>query len=223
MERLKAFVRLNQAVVVVATVIVGLAWLAFPFLIGLNGVAGVGLALLVFGTTLGVYRLLTGPQAAWHERLALGRLSLSALAGLIAVALVIQAVPYGWDRSNPPVTAEPAWDSPQTRELVVRACFDCHSNEVDYPWYSRIAPMSWAVQLHVDQGRSEVNYSEWDKPQDEADESAETVIDGEMPPAYYTRFTHSDARLTEAELRQLIDGLEATFGYHDGDERDEDD
>lgn len=142
---------------------------------------------------------------------------------LVVVGLAIQAVPFGRDRSNPPVTAEPAWDSPRTRELVVRACFDCHSNEVSYPWYSRVAPMSWAVQLHVDAGRSEVNYSEWDKPQKEADESAETVIDGEMPPAYYTRFAHSEARLGQAELRDLIAGLEATFGSEDRDDREDDD
>ncbi len=83
--------------------------------------------------------------------------------------------------------------------------------------------MSWAVQLHVDEGRSKVNYSEWDKPQEEADESAETVIDGEMPPAYYTRFTHSEARLSEAELQDLIAGLKATFGSENGHEGEADD
>jgi len=104
----------------------------------------------------------------------------------------------------------------------VRACFDCHSNEVDYPWYSRIAPASWAVQLHVEQGRDKVNYSEWDRPQEKADESAETVEDGEMPPTYYTLLTHDAARLTDAERQDLIDGLIATFGT-EGDEHEEDD
>jgi hypothetical protein len=221
-ERLKSFVRLNQAVIVAAGLMLGLAWVTFPILIGLNGVVGVVLGGLVIVAAFGIYRLVTGPHVVWHERLAPGRMAFSGVVGLLAVGLAIQLIPFGWDRSNPPVTAEPNWDSPETRELVVRACFGCHSNEVDYPWYSRVAPMSWAVQLHVDEGRSEVNYSEWDKPQKEADESAETVIEGEMPPPYYTRFAHPEARLSDAELQRLIDGLEATFGSEDDDERGED-
>jgi hypothetical protein len=220
-ERLKSFVRLNRAAVVTAAITVGLAWVAFPFLIGLNGVVGAVLAGLVIAAAFGIYRLLTGTDVAWHEQLAPGRLAFSAIAGLVVVGLAIQVIPFGWDRSNPPVTAEPNWDSPRTRGLVVRACFDCHSNEVDYPWYSKVAPMSWAVQLHVDRARSEVNYSEWDKPQDEADESAEAVIDGEMPPAYYTRFAHPEARLSDVQLQQLIAGLETTFASGDGDEGEE--
>ncbi len=140
---------------------------------------------------------------------------------LIVVGLAIQAVPYGRDHTNPPITGEPAWDSPVTRDLTVRACFDCHSNEVEYPWYSQIAPVSWAVQAHIDSGRSKVNYSEWDQPQKKADKSAETVIDGEMPPAYFTRFTHAEARLTETERQQLIDGLLATFGGEGGGDDDD--
>ncbi len=223
MRQLSAFVGSNRGAVMVAIVGSAVAWFAFPFLIGLNGGVGVSLVLLVVVVTVGVYRLLSGPHVAWRQRLARGRLAVSTVAGIVVVALAIQAVPFGWDRSNPPVTAEPDWDSARTRELVVRACFDCHSNEVEYPWYSRVAPMSWAVQLHVDQGRAEVNYSEWDRPQDEAEESAETVIDGEMPPAFYTRFAHSDARLTDAELEELIAGLEATLGSEDREEREEDD
>ena len=62
------------------------------------------------------------------------------LAGLF---LAIQFVPYGRDHSNPPVIGEPTWNSPETRALAVRACFDCHSNETVWPWYSNIAPVSW--------------------------------------------------------------------------------
>jgi hypothetical protein len=51
------------------------------------------------------------------------------LGGMVALALLIQLVPYGRDHTNPPVRLEPAWDSPQTRALAVRACYDCHSNE----------------------------------------------------------------------------------------------
>ena len=98
-----------------------------------------------------------------------------------------------------------------------------HSNEGVYPWYSTVAPMSWAVELHVEQGRAAVNYSEWDQAQKEADESAETVIDSDMPPTYYTPLTHSEARLTEAETWALIEGLEATFGTSDHEDSEDDD
>ena len=63
----------------------------------------------------------------------------------MGVLLIIQFVPYGRDHTNPPVIAEPAWDSPQTRALFFRACADCHSNETKWPWYSTIAPASWLI------------------------------------------------------------------------------
>ena len=67
--------------------------------------------------------------------------------GTVAVGLVaIQFVPYGHNHTNPPVTREPIWDSPQTRELAARACFDCHSNQTDWRWFTNVAPISWYVQ-----------------------------------------------------------------------------
>lgn len=57
-----------------------------------------------------------------------------------AVLMAIQVVPFGREHSNPPVTGEPAWSSPRTRELMVNACYSCHSNEVEWPWYSNVAP-----------------------------------------------------------------------------------
>lgn len=132
------------------------------------------------------------------------------MAALVGLLLVIQVVPYGRDHTNPPVVAEPAWDSPQTRELAVVACFDCHSNETVWPWYSNVAPLSWLVQFDVDEGREHLNYSEWNRRQ-EADESAETIREGSMPPAQYL-ITHPSARLSDQELQTLADGFAATFG-----------
>jgi hypothetical protein len=136
------------------------------------------------------------------------------LAAVLGGFLVIQLVPYGRDHDNPPVVAEPSWDSAQTRELAVRACFDCHSNETVWPWYSNVAPVSWLVQRDVDEGREELNYSEWNRPQ-EAEESAETVLEGSMPPRSYL-LTHSEARLTDADLETLANGLAATVGGQAG-------
>jgi len=134
-----------------------------------------------------------------------------ALIGAIVVFLLIQLVPYGRDHDNPPITGEPDWDSPRTVELAQTACFDCHSNETEWPWYSNIAPVSWLVYRDVVEGRDALNWSEWDREQEEAEESAETVEEGEMPPRIFT-ITHPEARLSEAEKAELIDGLEATFG-----------
>jgi hypothetical protein len=125
---------------------------------------------------------------------------------------LIQLVPYRV--SNPPVTGEPKWDSPRTRALVVASCFDCHSNQTRTPWYGKVAPVSWWLTNHVEDGRAAVNYSEWDKPQGEgARKSAKAVRDGSMPPSYYTWFgLHSGAKLTPAQRDELIAGLVKTFG-----------
>jgi hypothetical protein len=136
---------------------------------------------------------------------------IGAIVLVILIALgAIQFVPYGRSHTNPPVRAEPAWDTPRTRALAVRACFDCHSNETRWPWYSNLAPLSWQVQNHVEEGRDALNFSIWDRQQ-EGDDAAETVAEGSMPPRYYT-FTHSGVRLSLVEKEQLIEGLIQTFG-----------
>jgi hypothetical protein len=149
-----------------------------------------------------------------------GRVGFAAigLAGVLTFAL-IQLVPYGRDHSNPPGTGEPAWATPETRELMVNACFSCHSNEVEYPPYASIAPVSWMVQRHVDEGREAVNYSDFATDRGEAEESIEVIEEGEMPPGYFTRFgLHPDANLSQAEMDVLIAGLRSTPGMsEDGD------
>lgn len=136
---------------------------------------------------------------------------------LVAAFVAIQFVPYGRDHTNPPITGEPSWSSPRTRELMVNACFGCHSNEVQWPWYSNIAPISWAVVDHVQEGREEINYSEFTTNADEADDTTEVILDGSMPPGYYTIFgLHPEANLTDAEVAELVAGLQATPGLTEG-------
>jgi mono/diheme cytochrome c family protein len=135
------------------------------------------------------------------------------LTGLLLLVAAAQLVPYGRDHDNPPVAAEPPWDTPTTRELARRACFDCHSNETQWPWYSNIAPLSWLIQRDVDEGRDELNWSEWG-PDEEGDEGAETVIEGSMPPDTYS-LLHPEARLSDQEIDALVAGLQATFGSDD--------
>lgn len=132
---------------------------------------------------------------------------LAIVAGLALVALLaIQLVPYGRNHTNPPITKEPPWDSPQTRELAVRACFDCHSNETVWPWYTNVAPASWLIQHDVEEGRSQLNFSEWDKPQREARNAGREVQRGNMPDPKYLPL-HPTARLTDQEKQALIQGL----------------
>lgn len=132
------------------------------------------------------------------------------VAMLTAGFVLIQLLPIGKDYTNPPVVREPAWDSPQTREVAMAACGDCHSNETIWPAYSKIAPISWLVANHVEEGRSKLNFSEWNHPQ-EADEAAAIVNEGEMPLAYY-KIMHKGSQLTSAEKDALVKGLLATFG-----------
>ncbi len=134
--------------------------------------------------------------------------SLLVLAGLL---IVIQAVPYGRAHNNPPVMAEPQWDSATTRSLAVAACYDCHSNEVVWPWYTNIAPVSWLATRDVDEGRDKLNFSEWNTGDQETDEMAEVIESGEMPPIYYG-WMHPAARLTNDQIQLLISGLEASVG-----------
>ena len=82
--------------------------------------------------------------------------------GVLAVIFIlIQFIPV--DRTNPPVTREVAWDSAETARIARRACYDCHSNETVWPWYSNIAPASLLVASDVRDGRSYLNFSEWDQ------------------------------------------------------------
>lgn len=131
-------------------------------------------------------------------------LSLVILAGLVVFGLV-QLVPYGRNHSNPPVTKEPSWDA-QTRAIAQKACFDCHSNETVWPWYSNIAPFSWLIQYDVEKGRNNLNFSEWGRW--ETDEIGEVVAEGEMPPTQYI-LMHPEARLDDAQRQSLIQA----FGY----------
>lgn len=134
---------------------------------------------------------------------------------IIAIPLVgfilIQLIPYGRNHINPPVVAEPKWDSPRTKELAQRACFDCHSNETIWPWYSSIAPGSWLIYRDVIEGRRRMNFSDWNNSAGRANEAPEIVMEGEMPPFQYL-LIHKNAILSSAEKEELAKGLTATLG-----------
>lgn len=127
-------------------------------------------------------------------------------AGVVVAAFALaQLLPV--ERANPPVESEvPA--TPEARALLVRACFDCHSNQVVWPWYSRVAPVSWLVAKDVREGRDELNFSTWtrydaNKQRKLLKESLKEVDEGEMPLFAYL-LAHPDARLAAAD-RDLLE------------------
>jgi hypothetical protein len=140
---------------------------------------------------------------------------------VLGVGVLIQLVPYGWSHSNPPVTQDARWPSEEAREVAVTACYDCHSNETEWPVYSYLAPMSWLVRRDVEVGRDELNFSTWDQDDNDAHDAAETVEEGSMPPSQYLTL-HAGARLSDEEEQVLIAALEALDeggGGGDGDDR----
>jgi len=146
-----------------------------------------------------------------HEKKNIARVALAVIAVILVLAFLIQLIPYGRNHTNPAVIAEPKWDGPKTKEIAQRACYDCHSNETAWPWYTNIAPFSWLVQNDVDEGRRALNFSEWDRPQRRVDEVSRIVLEGEMPPGIYL-LMHPSARLSPAEANQLAQGLVNTIG-----------
>lgn len=131
------------------------------------------------------------------------KIALGVLVAILVAQMVRPAI------TNPAVVAEPHWDSRQTREIVRRACFDCHSNETVSPWYAQVAPFRWLIAHHVSEGRENLNFSD---PTSEYDLAAmvKEIRHGEMPTWDY-KLIHASARLTDSERDSLVAGLKATF------------
>lgn len=132
---------------------------------------------------------------------------------LLVLAVVgIQLVPV--ERPNPPV--ERVIRAPADVDSVLRrACWDCHSNQTEWPWYSHVAPVSWYVAHDVEDGREHLNFTEWpEDPEEIRDligEIGEQVESGAMPPTSF-RLMHPEARLDEETRQLLIDWSMASGG-----------
>ena len=97
--------------------------------------------------------------------------------------------------------------------MLHAACYDCHSSETRWPWYSHIAPMSWLIAGDVKAGREHLNLSEWPAADPRRavkwlDRMSDEISSGEMPLLKYTKI-HADARLTEIQCKELTDWLDA--------------
>lgn len=142
------------------------------------------------------------------------------LIALGLILLVMQA--FRIDTTNP--TSAPEKDfltvtnTPAELATVIRtSCYDCHSNEVKYPWYTQIAPVSWWIKHHVDEGKDELNFSEWaDFSARRADhklkECIEQIEEGEMPMNSYT-IIHGDATLNESQKTALMAWFKSLRNY----------
>lgn len=118
------------------------------------------------------------------------------------------------DKTNPAPT--PGMDflnikkTPETTAKLIRnGCYDCHSNETKYPWYSNVQPVAWFLKDHIEEGRKELNFSNFAtyEPKRQAkklEEAAELIEKGEMPLESYV-LMHPEAKFTDAEKKQLID------------------
>ena len=135
--------------------------------------------------------------------------------GVAFVGFLVLAQLIRIDRTNPPVEGDVA-TTPDMQKLLRRACYDCHSNETVWPWYSGVAPVSWLVGHDVHEGREELNFSAWaaSTPAQRTKllkETAEDVADGDMPPWYYA-LVHPEARLDAAARERIQAWTAAELG-----------
>ncbi|WP_245906964.1 heme-binding domain-containing protein [Reichenbachiella versicolor] len=130
---------------------------------------------------------------------------------LIAVLVIIQF--FGIDKETPmsdPKSDFIAIHTPPTSvaNMLKTSCYDCHSYETKYPWYTNVAPLSWWIGHHIEEGREELNLSEWSKyPQAKAlhklEEMYEEVEHDEMPLSSYL-WVHSEAALTDEQKEEMV-------------------
>jgi hypothetical protein len=132
------------------------------------------------------------------------------LSGIVLIALVIQLVPSelpSTEINNPGDLIESGIVSIEVAGLLRTSCYDCHSNETKFPWYSYVAPFSWLIAKDVKDARKELNFSVWHdydmvEKLKKLDDISIEVKEGEMPMPIYTAI-HTSAKLSDAQ-RQLI-------------------
>jgi Haem-binding domain len=130
--------------------------------------------------------------------------------GVLAVlVLLMQVVPAS--RTNPPVDSEISVPA-EVKVILTKACYDCHSHETKWPWYSKIAPLSWLISSDVEEGRKELNFSSWSSYSEarkakKLKEIREELREGEMPPFMYV-LMHREAALSTTELEVLNHWIE---------------
>jgi hypothetical protein len=128
------------------------------------------------------------------------------------VLILIVAQFFPPDRTNPPVNPSATFEavaqpSAELAAIVKRACYNCHSNATTWPWYSRVAPVSWLVVDDVRGGRAHLNFSEWgllgaDAAQRRLEAACAEAKSGDMPLWQY-RLMHREAQLSDQDIQTL--------------------
>lgn len=138
--------------------------------------------------------------------------------GIIAIIVILQF--FRIDKTNPEVVAENDFitivqPNENIKTMLKTSCYDCHSNETNYPWYTNIAPLSWWIKHHIDEGREELNFSEWGtfkvkRQKHKLEECFELIEENEMPKNSYL-ITHGDAKLTPEQKEELINWFKEQY------------
>jgi len=145
------------------------------------------------------------------------------IAVILAIVIIMQLIPV--KRDNPAVIADFNED-PALKAIFQRACYDCHSSQTEWPWYSRIAPVSWQVAHDVHEAREHLNFSEWGQMDQRQKERTRAEIrketeSGEMPLGMYL-IIHSNAKLS-AEDKALIAKWAGSSTESNSDENEDND
>ncbi|MEO9802093.1 MAG: heme-binding domain-containing protein [Reichenbachiella sp.] len=146
------------------------------------------------------------------------------IAGVIALLVIIQF--FGINKENPIYQAENDFititNPPEDiAQIIKTSCYDCHSYQTEYPWYTSIAPVSWWIGDHIEEGREHFNLSEWGKYSEKKalhklEEFYEEVEEGEMPLTSYT-LMHGEAGLSDEQVKKLVTWVKSLPGVEHGD------
>ena len=131
--------------------------------------------------------------------------------GVVVVLALIQVIPAS--RTNPPVASSRSLAAhmdlpPEVQSVFKRACYDCHSSETVWPWYSHVAPVSWYVAHDVNVGRSHVNFQDWESQENQKEAlehlglTCKLMQQGRMPPEDYL-FIHKNASVSQADINTV--------------------
>lgn len=134
---------------------------------------------------------------------------------LVVALLLIQFFPTPKNKSD----EVPVTDLISSREvpshvatLVQNACYDCHSNNTDYPWYNRVQPWAWYLQGHIQKAKSKLNFNEFETysqiKQKKKLENMHTAIEENTMPLTSYKIMHAEGRLTKSERKQILDWIE---------------
>lgn len=138
---------------------------------------------------------------------------------LIVILIILIAIQFVRPNKNTSAAAQPAnitqlyTTGDDVKTILGKSCYDCHSNNTDYPWYFNIQPVAWWLDSHINEGKNHLNFDEFGnypaaRKYHALEESIEQVKEGEMPLNSYT-WIHTDAKLSDAQRKVFVDWCEA--------------